>query len=127
MQRLPRPFFALTTKDLMSRDVTVIPKEMSLRGAARLLGLTHVTGAPVVDPEGRCVGVLSATDLARWVECGGAGCRRHAPATPPVCSDGQVLAIEALPADAVSCHMSTDLVTATPDAPIGAVARRMLE
>ncbi len=48
-----KPLLALTTADLMSRDVTMIPQTMSLRTAARLLSKAHVTGAPVVDDQGR--------------------------------------------------------------------------
>jgi predicted transcriptional regulator len=43
---------------------------MSLQGAARLLSQAHVSGAPVVDEEGRCVGVLSATDFLHIAEKG---------------------------------------------------------
>ena len=61
-------FQSLTASDLMSRAVLVIPHEMSLRGAARLLSRTHLSGAPVVDCDGHCVGVLSTTDFMRFIE-----------------------------------------------------------
>jgi predicted transcriptional regulator len=60
--------FALTAGEIMSRNLVVIPREMSLEGAARTLGRSGVTGAPVVDSEGRCIGVLSATDFMTKVE-----------------------------------------------------------
>jgi CBS domain-containing protein len=56
----------LTAKDLMTDAVVTLPEAMSLREAARLLAEAAVHGAPVVDAEGRCVGVLSVSDLARW-------------------------------------------------------------
>lgn len=59
---------ALTAGDLMSRDVIRIPERMSLRDASRLLRQSHVSGAPVVDAQDRCVGVLSAADFLRWAE-----------------------------------------------------------
>jgi CBS domain-containing protein len=63
-----KPFLSLTAEDLMSRDVLTIPQAMSLRAAAHLLWQDRISGAPVVDAEGRCVGVLSTTDLVRWAE-----------------------------------------------------------
>jgi CBS domain-containing protein len=68
-----KPLLDLTAEDVLSRDVVTIPERMPLREAACLLRRAHVTGAPVVDEQGRCVGVLSAIDLIPWVEAGGAG------------------------------------------------------
>jgi len=51
---------------LMSQDVVTIPETIPLRDAARRLAEARVTGAPVVDESGRCVGVLSIVDIARW-------------------------------------------------------------
>src|SRR5262249_23208617 len=56
-------FFALAAGDLMTRQLLLIPVDMSLRDAALLFFRNHISGAPVVDDEGRCVGALSNTDL----------------------------------------------------------------
>jgi CBS domain-containing protein len=56
----------LTAGDLMSRDVEAVSADLSLRDAAVQLARREVHGAPVVDDAGRCVGVLSVSDLARW-------------------------------------------------------------
>ena len=56
----------LTAGDLMSRDVETVSADLPLRQAAKRLARSAIHGAPVVDGEGRCVGVLSVTDLARW-------------------------------------------------------------
>jgi CBS domain-containing protein len=61
----------------MSRDVQTIGCDMSLGEAARELARLGVRGAPVIGEAGRCVGVLSVTDLSRWA--GGRG----VPVTPP--------------------------------------------
>lgn len=55
----------LTAGDLMTRNVVRLPETIPLREAAELLVNNQVGGAPVVDPQGRCVGVLSATDFLR--------------------------------------------------------------
>jgi len=57
----------------MSRDVIPIPEEMSLRAAAELLFEHQISGAPVVDTDGRCIGVLSAVDFMHWAKEGGHG------------------------------------------------------
>jgi len=62
----PDDLLLLTAGDLMSRDVRTIPGGAPLGDAARQLARFGVRGAPVVDEAGRCVGVLSVTDLARW-------------------------------------------------------------
>jgi CBS-domain-containing membrane protein len=68
-----KPLLDLTAADVMSREVLTIPERMSLQEAACLLRRSRVTGAPVVNERGQCVGVLSAIDLLPWVETGGAG------------------------------------------------------
>jgi CBS-domain-containing membrane protein len=76
------PLLDLTAEDVMSRDVVVVPERMSLADAAALLRRARVTGAPVVDERGRCVGVVSAIDLLRGAEKKDAG----TPACPiPLC------------------------------------------
>jgi predicted transcriptional regulator len=119
-------FLTLTAEELMSRDLVLVPREMSLRGAARLLFQARVTGAPVVDEDGRCIGVLSATDIIHWVERGESSPQNAAQA-PPVMSDWQLITLEALPTDAVASYMSTDLVTVTPAARVTELARKMVQ
>lgn len=56
----------LTAGDLMTADVKTFGTDLPLREAARQLARLGLRGVPVVDPAGRCVGVLSVSDLARW-------------------------------------------------------------
>jgi CBS domain-containing protein len=55
----------LTASDLMTRDVVRLTAEMPLWKAADVLLKHQIGGAPVVDSEGKCVGVLSASDFIR--------------------------------------------------------------
>lgn len=48
----------------MQTGVISVPPDMSLAELARLLVREGISGAPVVDPEGRPVGVVSLRDLA---------------------------------------------------------------
>jgi CBS domain-containing protein len=61
-----KPFAELTAGELMSRDLLLVRQDMTLRDAATLLARAQVSGAPVVDAAGRCVGVVSVADFTRW-------------------------------------------------------------
>jgi CBS domain-containing protein len=63
----------VTARDLMTSPVEAVPCNMSLRSAACRLVRAQISGAPVVDAEGRCVGVLSASDFVRWAQEGALG------------------------------------------------------
>jgi len=122
-----KPLLDYDAEDLMSRDLLLIPHRMSLRSAAHLLAQAHVSGAPVVDDAGRCVGVLSATDLVRWIDRGGRALKRNGRASTCVCSDWEVVGIQEIPEDEVWRHMTADVVTAAPTERIGELARRMID
>jgi len=55
---------SLRVSDVMNTPVTTISELASMAEAARTLAEREITGAPVVDASGRCVGMLSATDFA---------------------------------------------------------------
>jgi CBS-domain-containing membrane protein len=63
-------FQELTAADVMSDVVLAIPQGMSVRGAARLMAEAGACAAPVTDARGRCVGLLLASDVLRWVADG---------------------------------------------------------
>ena len=56
----------LFAEDLMTRDVATVHPETSLLVAVRKMAEKHVSGLPVVDAEGRPVGMLTEGDLLRW-------------------------------------------------------------
>jgi CBS-domain-containing membrane protein len=119
-----KPLAALTAADVMSRNVVAVPKYMPLRTAAWLLAHAQVSGAPVVDGRGNCVGVLSATDFLRWAHEGN---REQVRPREDVCCDWQVLEMNVLPVEAVSGYMTADPVTAAPTATVRELARHMLD
>jgi CBS-domain-containing membrane protein len=119
-------FQSLTASDLMSRAVLVIPREMTLRGAARLLSRTHLSGAPVVDCDGHCVGVLSTTDFMRFIEQTEDAARKQGLPAQEFHSASQLVDPEALPLDQVSVYMTADLVTASAATRVTELADRMV-
>jgi CBS domain-containing protein len=107
--------------------VVTISKEMSLQGAAHLLARFSISGAPVVDTGGRCVGVLSTTDFAAWAERGEQTNRRPGGYADCAHTAWQVLDVENFPEDAVGRYMTPDPVTVSPDAHISDLARMMTD
>lgn len=53
----------MKVKDLMTTDVVTVTPETTLKEVARRLVDNHISGAPVVDAEGRVLGVISETDI----------------------------------------------------------------
>lgn len=117
----------LTAADVMTLDPVVISEHMSLRAAAHLLAQARITGAPVIDSKGRCVGVLSSTDFVRYAQ--GDACResRVVEVSGCMCAEWQIMEIESLPADEVGAFMTAKPVTAQPTATVVELARAMLE
>ncbi len=50
--------------DVMNSPVASVSENASLAEAAKLFATHEITGAPVVDVAGRCIGMISTTDFA---------------------------------------------------------------
>jgi hypothetical protein len=59
---------ALTAENVMDRNCLIIPRQMLVREAARLLNRKRSDVAAVVDENGRCAGMLRAADVFRWID-----------------------------------------------------------
>ncbi len=55
----------LKVKDVMTRNVVCVSMDISLAEAAAIFVEKKISGAPVVDQQNRCVGILSATDYVK--------------------------------------------------------------
>lgn len=55
----------LLARDVMTPHVVTVAEDMSTADLARFLIEHEISGAPVVDEQGRLVGVVSMTDLVR--------------------------------------------------------------
>ena len=112
-----------TAKHLMKTDVVTVPRGTTLRDAARLLEEEHVHGAPVIDPSGAVLGVVSGTDLAAAIT---EETVSHAP-RPTVAYGGaeSVPWAEVDPDDTVENVMSATVISAAPDTTAGALGALM--
>jgi CBS-domain-containing membrane protein len=112
--------FDLTAAALMTREVITIRPETSVPDAGRMLAEARARVAPVVDSEGRCVGVFSLAAAARPELKQRAD--RRAPRIPGcVCSEWEVVERdwETLPSESVSWYMTPDPVLVRPETPVG--------
>jgi CBS domain-containing protein len=126
MMTATKPLLSLTAADLMSPTVLTIPEHMSLKGAAHLLSQAGVSGAPVVDSTGHCIGVLSAYDFLTWAGQSAPALRGPARADC-FCSAWQLMTGEQLPNESVREHMTADPVTASPGTRVGDLAGMMID
>jgi len=120
-----RRLFDLCARDLMSQSVLCISQETSVRAAAHQLAQANVTGAPVLDQRGRCVGVFSQTDIVRFLDGVQAQLLGQPGSEQDYFADWQVFDLDALPGESVSGCMTRQVVTALPDATVGDLSRMM--
>ena len=116
----PKSLLALTAGDLMISPVVTIPEGTSLREAARLLHRSGISGAPVVDQEGKCIGVLSSNDFVTWAGTEGLAISFLAPW-------GEMIDIEDSPDTEIRHYMTAQPVTVAFTTPIGELAQKMVD
>jgi CBS-domain-containing membrane protein len=107
----------LRVEHVMARDVITVHEDCTLAEAAALMRNCEVSGMPVVDKYGRCVGVLSATD---FVACKTEELPNHAPAVrmaATVDCAGRPHAV-AIDANTVRAHMSPRVETIREHSPL---------
>lgn len=117
-----------TVKDILHRQVTTMEPDMAVQELVRFFLDQRITGAPVVDEEGKVIGVVSRTDLLRY--------QRHAPPAAQKApgyyydTDGEAL-VRHLQLDVPASAVVRDIMTpaafmADENTPIADIARFML-
>ena len=126
-------------KDAMTRNIVALRSTDRLSDATAVLMREQISGAPVVDESGVCVGVLSATDILSFGEKQAEQTTNRAKEffhTPERWYPAHVYAAQLekiqssvqLASDAiVDRYMTRDLVTVPDDAPLSRVARYMVD
>jgi predicted transcriptional regulator len=122
-----KSLMSLCAADIMSRNIVMIPREMSLPGAARMLSRAAVTGAPIVDDTGCCIGVLSTTDFMHSVESDRQPPHRLHGKVEGISQSWQIPEGEPEPGCSVEEFMTKDPVLVGPGTPIGELARIMMD
>lgn len=117
---------ALRVEDVMAQSVVTVTVNSTMSEAADVFIEHQITGAPVVDEQGHCVGVLSATDFvhSKAEELDGRDqvghflCSRH---------PSGLYSIDEVRHDLVRNHMSQAIQTMAQDAPLLKAARCMCQ
>ena len=116
-----------TVADIMTRNPLVVKNETPLNEAIQLLAERRISGLPVVDADGKIIGIISETDLM-WQETG---------VTPPpyiMFLDSVIYLqnpakyereIHKALGQTVGEVMSTDIITISPDQTLKAAAQIM--
>jgi CBS-domain-containing membrane protein len=109
----------LRVKDIMNENVLTVADSDEMQAAAKRIFDAEVTGAPVVNALGECVGVLSASDFV------GRDAGQHDLELLTRDSPYEPYNIECLNDNLVATHMSPIVQTIADDALILAAARVM--
>lgn len=118
----------LKARDIMSRNVVTVSEDMEISELGRLFIEERISGAPVIDGEGRLVGIVTENDLIRR------NARLHIPtvlrifdALIPVGSSRVEEEIRRMSASKVSEICTREVVTVTPETPVQDIATIMSE
>lgn len=127
---------SIAAADVMQRDVIVVYDRDTLQDAMALMTENHVTGLPVVNSAGKCVGVITVTDILNFEQ-------EHAEYSADVNDDMALhydadsgrwenvrvssYALEQFGEARVEEVMATTLIYVGPDAPLKEVAKKMCD
>lgn len=110
----------LRVEDIMRPDVVTVSVCESMDAAAKRLATHEITGAPVIEASGRCIGVLSGSDFVDRE----AGFHPTDQLVVKECLHGPFEA-QKLESDRVEAHMSPLVQTVSPKATLLQAARVM--
>ncbi|GAB4482270.1 MAG: CBS domain-containing protein [Thermodesulfovibrionales bacterium] len=119
----------LKAQDIMTTQVTTVSPETTIEELGRLLIEKGISGAPVIDSEGRLFGIVTENDLIRQ------NSRLHIPtvvrlfdAFIPIGGSGRVEEeIRRMSASTVAEICTRKVITVAPGAPLDEVATTMSE
>jgi CBS domain-containing protein len=117
---------SMMASDVMVSPVVTVRPSASVKEVAKLLVERHISAVPVVDDQGRVIGIVSEGDLLHRAE---AGTERR--------RSWRLLGLTGeltLPEEYAKAHarkvadvMTTKVITATPETPLHELARRQSE
>ncbi len=118
----------LKAKDIMTKEVITVSPETEILQAAKLLLKHHFNGLPVVDGEGRLLGIICQDDLvAQQMEVPIPSFFTLLDGLIPLSSQKQLeRELEKITATTVGKAMTTDIVTVDPDTDIDEIATIMV-
>lgn len=127
MKSLNQSMANLRVRDIMTRGVESIPRQMSLPAAARLLWRRGASAAPITDSGGRCVGVLCARDFVRLFTEGAAVLTGKAAEGTCAWSDWQIEPLQSEQDPEALHYLDLDPATISSQASLTEVVQLMLD
>lgn len=113
-------------KEVMSRDLVTIDAKDSVHDALQLMAENKVAALPVVDRTGRCIGILSSSDLVDVTRDMDAGLSELEKTAEPLWGAYLGRIGEHVGHQSVLDLMSETVVSIDPEAPLFEAASRML-
>jgi CBS domain-containing protein len=112
----------MKARDVMVSPVVTVKPSTTIREVAKLFLERQISAVPVVDQQGKLVGIVSEGDLMHRAEI---GTEQHRSWWLLMLMEGQALAADYIKAHArkVEDVMTRNVVTAAPDTPLNEVAR----
>lgn len=106
----------MKVRDVMRSPVISVAADAKYEEAARLLRENHLSGLPVIGPDGTLVGVVSEKDLFRAIYPR----YEEFASSPEACLDqeAQESAVHEVRSTPVSQHMTAGVLTVSPNAPV---------
>ena len=127
MVNASKSLMSLCAADVMSHNMVMIPRQMSLHGAAHMLSIAGATGGPVLDERGCCIGVLSPTDFMHSVENDREPRHRPDGRADGISQSWQIPESNQQTCCCVEEFMAKDPVLVPPSAPVCQLAQMMVD
>ncbi len=112
----------ILAKDVMQREIIVVPQDLDVWGLARLFTERGISGAPVVDGDDELVGVVSQTDIVRHL----GELTRAFPPPLDFYAQQEVGGEPAVRPATARTLMSRDVISAGPETSAAEISRMML-
>lgn len=119
---------SLKVRDVMSHNLVEVSQHTQMADAACQLFKAQISGAPVIDEQGRCVGILSAGDFIRReaaLKREDDACRQDVAWELAAGDPHQPLRAETSNPDSVDANMSSGVQSISPEASLLAAAEQM--
>jgi CBS domain-containing protein len=112
---------AMKAADVMSTNVITVGPDARVQDVAQILLSARISGVPVVEADGKLLGIVSEGDLMRRVE---AGTERRRPWWLVILAGREALAAEFIKEHSrtVADVMTRNVITAAPDTPLSTIA-----